>query len=501
MGEIDNLIPNINPRYSENGKTGPIWENKIVFDTNMDTLENLYYWIIDFMNGYYSGQVEKIADTFVTSPGSSYFGNLSMTAQKMQEEGMKILGVVNNVIKSIINIIYDLRNFDIRLQTYDKLKDSKTRQEGMLALKELWLMSVDMQRQSGSINYMAQNYGFSTLRPAFFAAESVAAAEKMDLNDIVKRTLVSRLGEFFTWVEFSEAELRKRYEIEKSQLRSQIDTVKLYSSWVKPYLQASEQLRMKDSKEPSIVSIFTSMILELNLVAKKAKKRNDIKDSITAGDLPKGFLRKLDDIRDFYEILTVDFKFRTYPTAQHPHAGRVEITFKAYVLNSDELLLLEKMREDSAIESTLNVAGNLTDKSLDQIKKDIDYFLKPEEKKKKEEDYFFKDIWSDLRKSIIGQSRLEKEREEKEKEAQKKKEIAEKKLKLKEEGVPEDSYEEDVVRQVVENDSAKSCFTLFDTFKKTQGLSTFPSPFDNPDFVKRIRARIAEVKASNVSAK
>ncbi|MBU2523082.1 MAG: hypothetical protein KKE23_02210 [Nanoarchaeota archaeon] len=497
MGEIDDLIPKINPRYSEGGKKGPIWENKIYFDTNMNTLENFYYWIIDFMNGYYSGpeNVEKIADTFVTSPGSSYFGNLSMTAQKMQEEGMKILGTVNNVIKSLINIIYDLRNFDIRLKVYDKLKDPKTKKEGMLALKELWLMSVDMQRQSGSINYMAQNYGFTTLRPAFFAAESVEEAEKMDLTEIVRRTLISRLGEFFTWIEFSEIELRKRYEIEKSQLRSQIDTVKLYSSWVKPYLQAAEQLRMKGSKEASIVSIFTSMILELNLFA---KKKADTKGAVFAGDLPQGFIKKLDDIRDFYEVLTVDFKFRTYPTAQHPHAGRIEIGFKAYVLNEDELLLLEKIREDGAIESTLNVAGHLTDKSLEQIQKDIDYFLEPKEEKKEEEEYFLKELWTDIKKSIVGQSRLEKEKEEKEKSAKEKKEKSEKKLKLKEEGISEDNYEEDVVRQLVENESAKSCFTLFDTFKKTQGLSSFPSPFDDPDFVKRIRARIAEVKASNV---
>lgn len=493
MGEIDNLIPRINPRYSEGGKTGPIWENKVVFDTNMNTLENLYYWIIDFMNGYYSGNVEKIADTFVTSPGSSYFGNLSMTAQKMQEEGMKILGTVNQVIKSIINIIYDLRNFDMRLKTYDKLRDPKTRQEGMLALKELWLMSVDMQRQSGSINHMAQAYGFSTLRPAFLAANSVEDAKKMDLNDIVKRLLESRLGEFFTWVEYSETELRKRYEIEKSQLRSQIDTVKLYSSWVKPYLQAAEQLRMKESKEASIVSIFTSMILELNLVA---KKKADTRGAVMSKDLPSGFIKRLDNIRDFYELLTVDFKFRTYPTAQHPHAGRVEIGFKAYVLNSDELLLLEKMREDSAIESTLNIAGTLTDKSLDQIKKDIDYFLKPEEKKKDESDYFFKDVFKDFKKSLLGQSRLDKEKEEKENAAKKKKEIAEKKIKLKEEGVTEDNYEEDLFRQMVEADSAKSCFTLFDTFKKTQGLSSFPSPFDDLDYINRIRARMAEIAAA-----
>jgi len=497
MGEIDDLIPRINPRYSEGGKTGPIWENKVVFDTNMNTLENLYYWIIDFMNGYYSGDVEKIADTFVTSPGSSYFGNLSMTAQKMQEEGMKILGTVNQVIKSIVNIIYDLRNFDIRLKTYDKLKDKdpKVREEGMLALKELWLSSVDMQRQSGSINHMAQAYGFSTLRPAFFAAKSVDHVNTMDLNEIVQRLLKSRLGEFFTWVEYSEMELRKRYEIEKSQLRSQIDTVKLYSSWVKPYLQAAEQLRMKESKEASIVSIFTSMILELNLVA---KKKADPKGATLSGDLPHGFIKKLEGIRDFYEVLTVDFKFRTYPTAQHPHAGLVEIKFKAYVLNSDELLLLEKMREDSAIESTLNVAGNLTDKSLAQIKNDIDYFLKPEEKKKDERDYFFKDVFKDFKKSVMGQSRLEKEKEEKEMKAKKKKETAERKIKLKEEGVPEDSYEEDLFRQLVENDSAKSCFTLFDTFKKTQGLSSFPSPFDDLDYIKRIRARMAEIKAANV---
>lgn len=478
MGEVDEIIPKINSRYKE-----PIWENKIVYDTNVNRLESLYFWIIDFLKGPYS-DVEKISDTFTASPGSTYFADLGARATKMQEEGMKIMGTISMVVKTVINLIYDLKNFDLVLKSYDKAKsdDMKEKKEGLLALKERWLSNVDMQRGNGSINYMTQSYNFTTLRPAFFAAESVEHVEKMDLNDLVKRILIPRVGEFFDWVDLSEAELRKRYEIEKVHLRSQIDSLKLYSSWVKPYLVAAQQLGMKESKEAGLVSVFGSMILELSLLASKKIE-----------DLPPGLSTA--DIRGFYKILTVDFKFRAYPTPQLPFAGRVEIAFKSYVLNEDEKLLLEKMREDEAVGSMLNIAKNLTEGSLKQLTADIDRFLSPKEEEKKEET-MFKGIIKDFKRTFVGQSWTERMEEEKKKEEKEKKEKEDKKKKLIKEGVSSDSYEESATRQAAEVEAANTSFSTFDVFKKSQGMASFPSPFDEPEVIGRIRARMAEIAAA-----
>ena len=68
-------------------------------------MEQLYFWILDFMQEKLYKKVEKITDTFSSSPGSGHFSELGMKATKMQEEAMKALGAVNQVLKSVLNII------------------------------------------------------------------------------------------------------------------------------------------------------------------------------------------------------------------------------------------------------------------------------------------------------------------------------------------------------------------------------------------------------------
>jgi hypothetical protein len=229
-------------------------------------------------------------------------------------------------------------------------------------------------------------------------------------------------------------------------------------------------------------------------------KTLDIKENILSKDLPIEFTKLLKDkdrkdLREFHYVMTVYLKFRTYPTQQGPHTGRLDIEFKAYVLNQDEFDILQKMREDNVKDSMLNIAKNLTDSSLEQLKADIDYFTK-EKPKEEEEKPLFEDLYNDFKKTFLGQTRAEKEKEIKEKEAEEKEEKKEHLKELWEQGIPEDNEHEVVVRDLTELEAAKACFAAFDTFKKSQGLASFPSPFDDPDAYKRVRQRIAEVKAT-----
>ena len=504
MGEIEDLIGKVSPRYSK----GAIWENKISYDTTTSTLEPLYYWIIDFMAGY---KPEKLIDNFTAAPGSAHFADLGARATKMQEEGMKILGSVNVVIKSILNLIYDLKNFQLRLKEYDKLKskDPDEKARGILALKEIWMNSVDANRGMGSINNMAQQYGFTLLRPAFMASmppkggklkDAVKMIDKMDLNETVKNILKPRVSEFYDWIELSEMELTKRYEIQRSYLKNQVASLKLYSSWVRPYLQAAEQLRMKENKEPSLVSIFSSMILELTLLA---KKKIEIEEEVAGGSLPPAFKEKAKEIRTCWQVILVDFKFRTYPTQGAPHTGKVDIIFKAYALNDDEMLLFEKLREDELLTSMLGVSDQLTGETLKQLENDLKDILedtKKEEPKKKSDlllfsggESLFRDLSKEIKKYFVPKTRAEKDKEEKEKKDKDKKDKEEKKNKLKEEGVSDDSYEEAIVRDYTELSAAEFAFKTFDVFKKSQGMASFPSPFDAPEIVKRFREKRSEI--------
>ena len=79
----------------------------------------------------------------------------------------------------------------------------------------------------------------------------------------VKRILLPRIQEFNIWIEQSEKELRKRYEIERTYLKSQVNSLKLYSRWAKPYLKAAQQLEMQEKgREPALVKSFNTILLE-----------------------------------------------------------------------------------------------------------------------------------------------------------------------------------------------------------------------------------------------
>jgi len=192
--------------YSNIGEFKPPLSFKLGFESQQNQLEPIYYWLLDFVNDMLDWKMEKIVDNFMASPGSGQFSEMNMKATKMQEEGMKILGGMNQIVKSILNLIYDLKEFELRLEHYDDANsdDPKKKEAGMLALKQIWLDNVDMKKGRGAIHQMASmEMGYTTLREAFMMAESVDHLKKMNkdeegglINDQVMRILIQRLDEF-----------------------------------------------------------------------------------------------------------------------------------------------------------------------------------------------------------------------------------------------------------------------------------------------------------------
>src|SRR3989338_4932417 len=240
----------------ENIKTLPQnFSSKNVYNLSYDSmtegLEPIYYWVLDFLRysppaGIKMDEVIKYTDEYDASVGSGYFGEMGTRASVMQDRAMKIMATVNTVVRSIINLIYDLREFNIRLSHYDNLhaESSSIKQAARLALKQIWMDQVDIKKSRGSINALSQQLEFVTLRDAFLAIDDINQIDKVDLNDRVKRILKARLEEFNEWEKNSEKELRKRFNIERSYLKSQVASLKYYTLWVKPYLVAAQKLGM-----------------------------------------------------------------------------------------------------------------------------------------------------------------------------------------------------------------------------------------------------------------
>lgn len=498
-GEVDKLIACINPdRYADFSlskdrkefmnllkedfsealkkvKPKPSQEYKLIYDSYQESLEPVYFWILDFVQGIYS-DVEKLTDSFTSSPGSLQSSELGMKATRMQEEGMKIMQTIGVLIKSLVNIIYDLKEFEIRLKHYEAYHSSnkEEKQAGLLALKQIWLDNVDIKRGNTSIKGLAMSQaGFVTLIDAFMIANSPDDIDNkdFDLNDRVKRLLKPRVYEFYKWLDYSEKELKKRKEIEKSWLKSQVNSLKLYARWAKPYFKLATELQQKDQNIPGIVKAFNTTVLELELLAKKSV---DVDDLVYNHKLPDFFIKTRNKLkRKYYSVLTLDFFYRGIPqrvTSQgnYVQAGRVEVTFRAYCLNQDEYDVLKKRLDDSDMSLALKMVEDAVTEPLKELQEDIEYFLKSD--KEKEKEVKAKSQAEDINPfsalfSIFKRKDKIKTSEEKAKKSEKIKSMLEK-------GIPKDSYAESLVRKEAESSAKDFCYTVYDVYKKAHGMAS-----------------------------
>ena len=450
-GSVDKIpAEEINPKN--------LGQHTLVYDSSSETLEPIYFFILDLMNDMGLAP-KKYVDNFSSSPGSGHFGELGQRATIMQQQGAKLLGDVNTVLRSVLNVIYDLKEFRIRLQSYKDLKSKEKKDAAILSLKQIWMDKVDIIKGNSSIKAMALTQaGFSTLIDAFLAAKDEKDAERLDLNDRVKRILFPRIHEFNIWINESGKELEKRYELEKTYLRSQVNSLKLYTRWAKPYLKAAYELESKDmGKEAALVKTFNTIILELTLLG---KRKIDVKEAAIAGDLARD-LSKMTMKRNYYSCILVDFRFRGIPQkvsqqAHYTFGGRAEVTFKAYALNDDELKMLDIEVKKSEIGDALSLVEGATSESLGQLQEEIDFFL---EDKKDEEEKASRDTSNPFF-ALIGKYNAP---------AEKTKEKTSKIF-----AVSHDNWiEKNEIRPLAAVGAIENAFNLFDVYKKAHGMPSY----------------------------
>ncbi len=483
VATVQQIIGKINPLlYAANGKEllkkngssdkipaekvipKPLESHTLVYDSSSETLEPVYFYILDLMNDF-GFAPEKYTDNFSSSPGSGHFGELGQRATIMQQQASKLMGDVNTVLRSVLNIIYDLKEFRIRLQAYDDIKDSDKKDAAILSLKQIWMDKVDITKGNSSIKAMALGQaGFSTLIDAFLAANSVKDVDKIDLNDRVKRILKPRVHEFYAWLEQSEGELKKRYELEKTYLRSQVNSLKLYSRWAKPYLRAAQELESVNlGRDAALVKTFNTIILELTLLG---KDKVDVEAAAIHGDLPKE-LKKMKMRRNYYSCILVDFRFRGIPQrmggqqAHYTFGGRIEVTFMSYALNEDEIKKIDEELEKSDVGDVLKLVQGITTESLTQLQDEINFFLEEKptgesaEKPKDTSNPFF---------ALIGKYNEKTPKKEEEKEEKKAEPIIVK---------PDTFIEKTQVRALAAHTASATAFKLFDVYKKAHGMPSY----------------------------
>ena len=446
------------------GLKAPCEKHTLIYDSFGEGLEPIYFWILDMIQQRHKN-VEKLVDNFVAAPGSTHFAEMGQRATRMQEEAMKIFGAINQVVKSILNIIYDLKEFKIRLKVYDEYRDNHatTKNAALLTLKQIWMDTVDIKKGTTALKGLIQNFDYATIIDAFMAAKTIddvtLPVEKggIDLNERVRRILQQRVGEFFRWITESEQELRKRFEIEKIYLKSQVNTIKMYSRWVKPYLNAARALEQRMNPDASLVNAFNTTLFELVIMG---EGEYDPSGDIANGNLPKLF--KNVTKKKYTPLIIIEFKYRTSPErAQQGYGfrGRVEVTFSSYALTTDEVKVFkEELSKDDMNEMIKFIEGS-TDESLKNIQIDLDELLedkKPkEEKEEKEKEEGDTNPFSALFSLFKGEKKEEKKDDGKT-------------------AITSDNQYEKILRSQAIISARKTCYSTYDLYKKAHQMASLP---------------------------
>lgn len=453
------------------GLKNPIEQHIVSYDTSSQAIEQVYFWIHDYIqnNKQDYGDVIKLVDNFISAPGSAHFSEMGGRATKMQEEGMKILGVANQLIKAILQIIYDLKEFKMRLMVYDEYNDktnASRSESARLSLKQIWLDQVDIKRGNSSIKALAISGAnapnFVMLIDAFMKVNSLKEIDEIDLNERVKRLLYQRFGDFERWIKESDRELRKRYEIEKIYLKSQVNNVKLYSKWAKPYLRAAAQLEQRASETSSLVSAFSTTLFELTLLGfgDYAPEKD-----IAKGDLPKVFKGK--NKRGYAPVILVELKFRSIPErfqqqGGYGFRGKADIVFTSFSLNKEERQMLKDQLEWDDFKDVYRLIAGSTEESLGQMQSDINELLgesatseKKKEPSSSEDTNPFAALFSGFSELFSRKSEVKKEGKEK---------------KL---SIEPDSDIEKIMRSQSGIEARIRCKKFYDSFKKSNNSPTF----------------------------
>ena len=414
-------------QYEDNLKTNPFVNLKSIDPTNgihrlrifRDSMgvsiEESYYWFMRFMRkgtgadkfgaprgpphgfGMNAVAVYKLKDVFDASVASSFHGQIGTKITAIQQQVSNTLSQIGQLIKTIFPIVREIRIMDERLDYYkgsfsSTLGDPKAR-ENEIALKSTWIEVVEQGMQNpNSVYSMATKLGFITLPDLFFAinphGKDVETQRKnltkilnsktkgLDLNLKVKEALTKKLVQYYTWKAKTYNEMSHTWKFRIKNLRQHYNVIRLYMSWLKPYLTSLKHLQMKqsfDKDNPDLVSAFETSKLELELLGeiKRGKKYSAC------------LLIKMD------YVTRPEMTYTPQGQKQPTHIGHMEVQIFPFVATQEEIEFYKEQTDKETLKyftgSEIDMVKDI-EEAMSSLGSDIEEYIREAEtgKRKKE---------------------------------------------------------------------------------------------------------------------
>ena len=330
------------------------------------SIEEPYFWNLHYLR-YFGGfsRIDKITDVFAAAENSAFFGASQQRIGLQQDKVSQFLATIGKMVRELFQLVREMRILDERLSYYsDSFTNSPSAESAEITLKGIWVDLVEQgAKNPASVYGMAREVQFTTLPDLFFSThpkkqedvDIVVEKQVGQFNRKVREVLKRKLRSFLAWKEHTYEELKNRRKFTLKYLRQHFEIIRMYMTWVKPYLKNIQRLQLDQSKTdtPDLIIAFESSMIEVEILAVKP-----------------------DSSKLVNQCILMHYLFRTRPEMSYSqeyqrgplHLGRVEMDFRAYAWTDQQIENYKKMREqedfqllgviDGSVKAALEALGD-----------------------------------------------------------------------------------------------------------------------------------------------
>ncbi len=447
---------------------------KFIIDSPVSGVESIYFWLIRFMeerppfglnlSGEW-GRIEKIKDMYTAGETSSYWGMAEQRKGLQQDKFQQLMANVGQLLKTLFQLIRELRIIDERLEFYKKSYAGDRSAE--IALKSIWIDLVEGgSKNPASVLGLGSQVGFVTLPDLFFAihpkkddvrkeVDKLGDPDHGGINRKVREVLERKLTQYLYWKEKTYDELLKGEKFKTQYLRQHYHVIRLYLNWLRPYLKNVQRLQMQGTAtDKDIIAAFETSKIEVELLGIETRYEAE-------GEYGK----ETKDFKEFFPVIRVKLNHVAMPEIAFQsegqrgaiHRGRTVVIIEAFVAQvqkeGDKVIRDDLTEYKSKIDKEDLELLEAVDASIMAMKDDLEkYLLKAGElaREQNKDEKKGESVGSPFKHLFLGF-----------------KELA---------GIPT-LHRKDKTKNVnekgaAENDAKTKAYTLYNIYKKTHGMFT-----------------------------
>jgi len=316
------------------GLQAPIEKYTLVYDAPGDSLERVYFLLLDVLERQLGWQVTKLVDLVSATPGSTLAQQWGQRPGRSIDETLKLFEAAQLQVQRLLTSLDELRRVREQLQMIGDFRsaDSARLDPAAEVLKGQW-----------HEHRLARN-----------------ASDDPGMSD------EGGDAAFQAWVAQLQRQLTSRHSALKGEARAQLQTLRVHARLLQPFLADAPEPNGRQGTHPGLLSAFNTATIRVVLMAQEPRF---LEEQIAAGILPK-WLGK-ERYRPSIPTILVELSFRAIPeeakTGGFVYRGRAEITLTSYALREDETRVFLLSVEQMEFTKMLRALGVYSDEDVESV--------------------------------------------------------------------------------------------------------------------------------------